>query len=111
MFCGSGELQGTVEGTVPVHVNRSLPGMFPFFSQKSGIICNWGLVSWPMTLNTISDFQRSWLFPLLPSVGWKRDCQGKRKSWPNGPKPPCYPFLRNFSVPCVGPLFSVLEGP
>lgn len=109
--CSSGELQGTVERIVPVHLNQSPPGMFPYFSQKSGIICNWGLVPRPMTSNTISDFQSSWLFPLFPSAGWKRDCQGKRKAWPNGPNTPGYSFLRNFSVPCVGPLFSVLECP
>lgn len=111
VFYSSGELQGSVERIVPVHLNQSPPGMFPYFSQKSGIICNWGLVPQPMTLNTISDFQSSWLFPLFPSAGWKRDCQGKRKAWPNGPNTPGYSFLRNFSVPCVGPLFSVLECP
>lgn len=41
----------------------------PFFHRKVVLFVTGDFISWPMMLNTMFDFQQSWLFTLLPSVG------------------------------------------
>lgn len=61
--------------------------------------------SWPMTLNIISDLQQSWLFTLLPSVGWRREegLLGHKQDMAKWPKATSLSFSKDLLCPMSWP--------